>query len=134
MCNFSFYRSVFKSLLLHNAAIYGKTLIQSNLCLRQPLYRNSLSILATTLSQWIIFCINDPEIKDHLWTKTIFLSYPGWSLNTGWTVFVSSFQEFCNFDDYNWDWTLQHVSSKCIPNQVRVLKMKATRVFHMGEW
>ena len=44
------------------------------------------------------------------------------------------FQEFCNFDDYNWDWTLQHLSSKCIPNQMKVLKMKATRVFHMGEW
>ncbi|KAL4231384.1 hypothetical protein ACF0H5_008963 [Mactra antiquata] len=42
-------------------------------------------------------------------------------------------KEFCHFDDYNWDWTLQHLSSKCLPNQMKVLKMKATRVFHMGE-
>ena len=44
------------------------------------------------------------------------------------------FQEFCNFDDYNWDWTLQHLSHKCIPGTMKVLKMKATRVFHMGDW
>ncbi|XP_060582244.1 alpha-1,6-mannosyl-glycoprotein 2-beta-N-acetylglucosaminyltransferase-like [Ruditapes philippinarum] len=41
--------------------------------------------------------------------------------------------EFCNFDDYNWDWTLQHLSSKCFSAPMKVLKMKATRVFHMGE-
>lgn len=40
--------------------------------------------------------------------------------------------DFCNFDDYNWDWTLQHLSMKCIPGTVKVMKMKATRVFHMG--
>lgn len=44
------------------------------------------------------------------------------------------FQEFCNFDDYNWDWTLQHLSMKCIPDKIKVMKMKATRVFHIGEW
>ena len=47
---------------------------------------------------------------------------------------LTYFQEFCNFDDYNWDWTLQHLSHKCIPGTMKVLKMKATRVFHMGDW
>ncbi|KAK3597730.1 hypothetical protein CHS0354_006081 [Potamilus streckersoni] len=42
-------------------------------------------------------------------------------------------KEFCLFDDYNWDWTLQHLSSQCIKQQIKVLKMKATRVFHMGD-
>lgn len=42
-------------------------------------------------------------------------------------------KEFCDFDDYNWDWTLQHLSSKCFQSPMKVLKMKATRVFHMGE-
>ncbi|XP_053407802.1 alpha-1,6-mannosyl-glycoprotein 2-beta-N-acetylglucosaminyltransferase-like isoform X2 [Mercenaria mercenaria] len=42
-------------------------------------------------------------------------------------------KEFCNFDDYNWDWTLQHLSTKCFSSPMKVLKMKATRVFHMGE-
>lgn len=41
-------------------------------------------------------------------------------------------QEFCSHDDYNWDWTLQHLSYKCFTNQLKVLKMKASRVFHMG--
>ncbi|KAJ8317343.1 hypothetical protein KUTeg_005247 [Tegillarca granosa] len=47
---------------------------------------------------------------------------------------VQESEEYCLFDDYNWDWTLQHLSMKCIPGKVRVMKMKATRVFHMGEW
>ncbi|XP_052771570.1 alpha-1,6-mannosyl-glycoprotein 2-beta-N-acetylglucosaminyltransferase-like isoform X2 [Mya arenaria] len=50
-----------------------------------------------------------------------------------WNQIKGCAKEFCEFDDYNWDWTLQHLSSKCIPNQMKVLKMKATRVFHMGE-
>ncbi|KAH3789456.1 hypothetical protein DPMN_167637 [Dreissena polymorpha] len=50
-----------------------------------------------------------------------------------WEEIKRCAKEFCNFDDYNWDWTLQHLSSQCIPNQMKVLKMKATRVFHMGE-
>lgn len=50
-----------------------------------------------------------------------------------WQEIKRCAQEFCNFDDYNWDWTLQHLSHRCITNQIKVLKMKATRVFHMGD-
>ncbi|KAK3095792.1 hypothetical protein FSP39_019233 [Pinctada imbricata] len=50
-----------------------------------------------------------------------------------WTEIKKCAKEFCNFDDYNWDWTLQHLSMKCIPGQIKVLKMKATRIFHMGD-
>nr|KAG5690832.1 hypothetical protein BaRGS_031184 [Batillaria attramentaria] len=46
---------------------------------------------------------------------------------------VNGGKEFCDFDDYNWDWTLQHLSMKCIPDKIRLLKMKATRIFHLGE-
>ncbi|TRY76203.1 hypothetical protein TCAL_11555 [Tigriopus californicus] len=41
--------------------------------------------------------------------------------------------EFCSFDDYNWDWSLQHVSSSCLPERMQVLLLKAPRVFHIGE-
>ena len=48
---------------------------------------NFLSIAAILLiSQLFIFCINDPVIKDHMWTKTIMFYSHVWSLNTGWTV------------------------------------------------
>lgn len=50
-----------------------------------------------------------------------------------WNEIKKCAKEFCYFDDYNWDWTVQHLSSKCIPNSIKVLKMKATRVFHMGD-
>ena len=41
---------------------------------------------------------------------------------------------FCLFDDYNWDWSILHVSYKCLPERVKVLVAKAPRVFHIGEW
>ncbi|KAK7110924.1 alpha-1,6-mannosyl-glycoprotein 2-beta-N-acetylglucosaminyltransferase-like [Littorina saxatilis] len=50
-----------------------------------------------------------------------------------WTEIKKCGKEFCDHDDYNWDWTLQHLSMKCVPNKIRLLKMKATRVFHIGE-
>lgn len=50
-----------------------------------------------------------------------------------WKEIKKCSSEFCNFDDYNWDWTLQHLSMKCIPDKIKVMKMKATRVFHIGE-
>lgn len=50
-----------------------------------------------------------------------------------WKEIKTCAAEFCNFDDYNWDWTLQHLSMKCIPDKIKVMKMKATRVFHIGE-
>jgi alpha-1,6-mannosyl-glycoprotein beta-1,2-N-acetylglucosaminyltransferase len=27
---------------------------------------------------------------------------------------------FCNFDDYNWDWSLEHISNNCILNGLQV--------------
>ena len=52
----------------------------------QYIYSNSLSIAITLLiSQWLMFCINDPAIKDHLWSKTRLFSSHEWSLNTGLT-------------------------------------------------
>ncbi|KAL8605987.1 hypothetical protein ACOMHN_067170 [Nucella lapillus] len=50
-----------------------------------------------------------------------------------WKEIKKCGKDFCEHDDYNWDWTLQHLSMKCIPNKIRLLKMKATRVFHIGE-
>jgi len=38
------------------------------------------------------------------------------------------------FDDYNWDWSLHHVSQKCLGQKLKVLLVKAPRVFHVGEW
>ncbi|XP_055373788.1 alpha-1,6-mannosyl-glycoprotein 2-beta-N-acetylglucosaminyltransferase isoform X3 [Condylostylus longicornis] len=40
---------------------------------------------------------------------------------------------FCNYDDYNWDWSLQHLSQQCLKNKLRAMIVKGPRVFHIGE-
>ncbi|KAG7508267.1 alpha-1,6-mannosyl-glycoprotein 2-beta-N-acetylglucosaminyltransferase-like [Solea senegalensis] len=41
--------------------------------------------------------------------------------------------EFCTYDDYNWDWTLQHLSGTCIPKPLKVLAAQGSRVLHTGD-
>uniref|UniRef100_A0AAQ4NYG8 Si:ch73-91k6.2 n=1 Tax=Gasterosteus aculeatus aculeatus TaxID=481459 RepID=A0AAQ4NYG8_GASAC len=41
--------------------------------------------------------------------------------------------EYCTYDDYNWDWTLQHLSGTCISKPVKVLAAQASRVLHTGD-
>jgi len=40
---------------------------------------------------------------------------------------------FCKYDDYNWDWSLQHISLNCIKEKLQVMMIKGPRVFHIGE-
>ncbi|XP_075221975.1 alpha-1,6-mannosyl-glycoprotein 2-beta-N-acetylglucosaminyltransferase isoform X2 [Lycorma delicatula] len=40
---------------------------------------------------------------------------------------------FCTYDDYNWDWSLQHVSQGCLPHKLMAIVMRGPRVFHIGE-
>lgn len=41
--------------------------------------------------------------------------------------------EFCTYDDYNWDWTLQYISGTCIPTPLKVLVAQGSRVLHTGD-
>lgn len=41
-------------------------------------------------------------------------------------------QAFCTYDDYNWDWTLQHLTVACLPRFWKVLLPEVPRVFHTG--
>ncbi|XP_061468609.1 alpha-1,6-mannosyl-glycoprotein 2-beta-N-acetylglucosaminyltransferase [Rhineura floridana] len=40
---------------------------------------------------------------------------------------------FCTYDDYNWDWTLQHLTVSCLPRFWKVLVPEIPRVFHTGD-
>lgn len=40
---------------------------------------------------------------------------------------------FCTYDDYNWDWTLQHLSSQCLSKPLKVIAAQASRVLHTGD-
>lgn len=41
--------------------------------------------------------------------------------------------EFCTYDDYNWDWTLQYISGTCISSPLKVLTAQGSRVLHTGD-
>ncbi|XP_066451384.1 alpha-1,6-mannosyl-glycoprotein 2-beta-N-acetylglucosaminyltransferase-like [Eleutherodactylus coqui] len=36
--------------------------------------------------------------------------------------------EFCTYDDYNWDWSLQHISAACLAHPLKVLAARLPRV------
>ena len=40
---------------------------------------------------------------------------------------------FCQYDDYNWDWSLLHISLNCLKQKLKVMVPHAPRVFHIGE-
>ncbi|XP_069772478.1 alpha-1,6-mannosyl-glycoprotein 2-beta-N-acetylglucosaminyltransferase [Narcine bancroftii] len=40
---------------------------------------------------------------------------------------------FCKYDDYNWDWTLQHLTVSCLPRYWKVMVCEAPRIFHAGD-
>jgi len=52
---------------------------------------------------------------------------------TEWIKMVACSSSFCKYDDYNWDWSLQHVSLNCMQDKLQVMMVKGPRVFHIGE-
>lgn len=50
-----------------------------------------------------------------------------------WNSIQKCRQHFCSYDDYNWDWSLQHVSQQCLQRKLHAMIVKGPRVFHIGE-
>ena len=42
-------------------------------------------------------------------------------------------QMFCEFDDYNWDWSMIQISYKCFPKKMTAIYTKSPRVLHIGD-
>ncbi|XP_011494709.1 PREDICTED: alpha-1,6-mannosyl-glycoprotein 2-beta-N-acetylglucosaminyltransferase isoform X4 [Ceratosolen solmsi marchali] len=70
----------------------------------------------------------------------------GMALNRAtWEKLRRCAAQFCLYDDYNWDWSLQHVAQTCLPpsrgagvaprvdSGLITMMMRAPRVFHIGE-
>lgn len=53
---------------------------------------------------------------------------------TIWEAIRNCSPHFCSYDDYNWDWSLQHVSHVCLKNKLHAIVLRGPRVFHIGEW
>ncbi|PAA73552.1 hypothetical protein BOX15_Mlig004091g1 [Macrostomum lignano] len=51
-----------------------------------------------------------------------------------WDQIKPCLPAFCSFDDYNWDWSLNHILTKCTkrPFQTMVIRI-SPRVFHIGQ-
>lgn len=52
---------------------------------------------------------------------------------SSWTSLTRCSELFCSYDDYNWDWSIQHVSAKCLDKQLKTVAVSVARVFHVGE-
>ncbi|XP_033633309.1 alpha-1,6-mannosyl-glycoprotein 2-beta-N-acetylglucosaminyltransferase-like [Asterias rubens] len=50
-----------------------------------------------------------------------------------WQRLQPCVKEFCKYDDYNWDWTLQYISVNCLKPPLTVMVPRAPRIFHIGE-
>ncbi|KAL0269763.1 UNVERIFIED_CONTAM: hypothetical protein PYX00_007389 [Menopon gallinae] len=58
----------------------------------------------------------------------------GMAMNkTMWMGIRKCAQFFCSYDDYNWDWSLQHVSNQCLSQKLHVVVARGPRIFHIGE-
>ncbi|KAH8363578.1 hypothetical protein KR084_011760 [Drosophila pseudotakahashii] len=58
----------------------------------------------------------------------------GFAFNrTTWSNIRKCARHFCTYDDYNWDWSLQHVSQQCLRRKLHAMIVKGPRVFHIGE-
>ncbi|CAG9759284.1 unnamed protein product [Ceutorhynchus assimilis] len=52
---------------------------------------------------------------------------------TTWNEIVRCAPFFCKYDDYNWDWSLQHISQNCLKHKLHAMVARGPRVFHIGE-
>ncbi|XP_025988551.1 alpha-1,6-mannosyl-glycoprotein 2-beta-N-acetylglucosaminyltransferase isoform X2 [Solenopsis invicta] len=62
-----------------------------------------------------------------------------------WNKLRKCAAQFCSYDDYNWDWSLQYIAQTCVPSSrgagivpraesgLITMTMRAPRVFHIGE-
>ncbi|KAK6621461.1 hypothetical protein RUM44_001268 [Polyplax serrata] len=58
----------------------------------------------------------------------------GMAMNkTVWNKIRKCAVNFCTYDDYNWDWSLQNVSTNCLKKEMEVMMCRGPRVFHIGE-
>ncbi len=50
-----------------------------------------------------------------------------------WEKIHACREYFCNYDDYNWDWSLQHLSKHCFKTKLEVMLVKARKATDMDE-
>nr|XP_018902859.1 PREDICTED: alpha-1,6-mannosyl-glycoprotein 2-beta-N-acetylglucosaminyltransferase-like isoform X1 [Bemisia tabaci] len=73
------------------------------------------------------------EISEEV-EQTSHLSNMGMAFNSSvWRKIYNCSKSFCEFDDYNWDFSLQHVLNNCLRRSLVSLVLISPRAFHIGE-
>lgn len=83
---------------------------------------------------------NNKENYQFEGSKVLLGSWVSTQHNMGMAMYRSTWEkikkcanEFCTFDDYNWDWTLMYLSRSCIGKFLSVLVYEVPRMFHVGD-
>lgn len=88
-------------------------------------------IILISLSSFLV--VNALQVEVTPWISS--KHNMGFAFNRStWRSIVRCANHFCTYDDYNWDWSLQHVSQQCLRNKLHAMVVKGPRVFHIGEW
>ncbi|KAK4303769.1 hypothetical protein Pmani_024241 [Petrolisthes manimaculis] len=57
----------------------------------------------------------------------------GYALDrTAWSAISRCAHLFCNYDDYNWDWSLARLVSTCVEPKLKMMALMMTRAMHVG--
>ncbi|VDK17387.1 unnamed protein product [Anisakis simplex] len=88
--------------------------------------------LGLYLKQYSTYGDNIASLIVHPWFSSKHNMGMAFDVNT-WNLIKNCSKEFCTYDDYNWDWSLLHISMKCLPKKLRVIALKAPRVIHVGD-
>ncbi|RWS24636.1 Alpha-1:6-mannosyl-glycoprotein 2-beta-N-acetylglucosaminyltransferase-like protein [Leptotrombidium deliense] len=78
------------------------------------------------------YALNANKVEIQKWSSS--KHNMGFAFNrNSWNKVKSCAKKFCEYDDYNWDWSLQHISLKCLKTPLVTVAVIAPRVFHIGE-
>ncbi|KAL7033575.1 hypothetical protein ACKWTF_007644 [Chironomus riparius] len=78
----------------------------------------------------ISFINNDVIISE--WVSSKHNMGMAFKRNT-WIKIKNCSKIFCTYDDYNWDWSIQHISRKCMDKKLQAFSLSTPRVFHIGQ-
>lgn len=89
--------------------------------------------IRSELSNAIFFPASKQQVEVTPWISSKHNMGMAFNRST-WHEITRCARHFCEYDDYNWDWSLQHVSQQCLKQKLHVMVVKGPRVFHIGEW
>ncbi|CRL07477.1 CLUMA_CG020445, isoform A [Clunio marinus] len=105
-----------------------------------------LNLMQKALPEQCPFCnilslgVYDKTINSKTYDKFLITDWISSKHNMGmafnritWQQIKSCAKEFCTYDDYNWDWSLQYTSQKCLYQRMIALVLMGPRVYHLGK-